>query len=275
MRALLEVAKCPCCDGSGGRYDNYGNAEQCQWCYERSVAIAAPGAPADLPECGCCGQTGECDADCDARQAAATAPVVDGTTSDKYRAELYDEVWQRARDMGCGNVTEALVELERLKAAAPAVQADEECAHEFVPFRSGCTKCGEPYAAPVVQAEQEPVAVITGESFDCADGKGWRPSVEFSVKTLPKGTQLYAAPPAHDAALVEALRNLLSDDDIRHLRRFQDICEDSDADGHDLPKEAVRRLERAGTLRACGFGRHETTLFGDAILAALAGKGGE
>lgn len=31
-------------------------------------------------------------------------------------------------------------------------------------------------------------------------------------------------------------------------------------------------------LRACGFGRHETTLFGDAILAAMAamaGKGGE
>jgi hypothetical protein len=77
------------------------------------------------------------------------------------------------------------------------------------------------------------------------------------------------------SGLVEAPRNLLSDDDIRHLRRFQEICEDSDADGHDLPKEAVRRLERAGTLRACGFGRHETTLFGDAILAALAGKGGE
>jgi len=88
--------------------------------------------------------------------------------------------------------------------------------------------------------------------------------------------QVSAAPPAQpDAALVEALRNLLSDDDIRRLRRFQEICEDSDADGHDLPKEAVRRLERAGTLRSCGFGRHETTLFGDAILAALAGKGGE
>ena len=76
IRALLEVAKCPCCDGSGGRYDNYGNAEQCQWCYERSVAISAPGAPADLPECGCCGQTGECDADCDARQAILAAAVV-------------------------------------------------------------------------------------------------------------------------------------------------------------------------------------------------------
>jgi hypothetical protein len=37
------------------------------------------------------------------------------TKSDKYRAELYDEVWQRARDMGYGNVTDALAEVERLK----------------------------------------------------------------------------------------------------------------------------------------------------------------
>lgn len=35
----------------------------------------------------------------------------DGTTSDKYRAELYDEVWQRARDMGYANVTMALDDL--------------------------------------------------------------------------------------------------------------------------------------------------------------------
>src|SRR5690606_3177697 len=83
MRALLEVAKCPCCDGSGGRYDDYGNAAQCQWCYERSVAISAPGAPADLPECGCCGQTGECDADCDARQAILAAAGVEAERGER------------------------------------------------------------------------------------------------------------------------------------------------------------------------------------------------
>lgn len=37
------------------------------------------------------------------------------TTSDQYRAELYDEVWAKARGLGYGNVTEALAELERLK----------------------------------------------------------------------------------------------------------------------------------------------------------------
>ena len=58
--------------------------------------------------------------------AAPAAPTADGTSSDKYRAELYDEVWQRARDMGYGNATDALVELERLKAAAPAVQAEQQ-----------------------------------------------------------------------------------------------------------------------------------------------------
>jgi len=41
-----------------------------------------------------------------------TAPVADGTTSDKYKAELYDEVWQMARDMGFANVTDALSRLD-------------------------------------------------------------------------------------------------------------------------------------------------------------------
>ncbi|MBB1614486.1 hypothetical protein A9978_18780 [Pseudomonas sp. UMC65] len=35
------------------------------------------------------------------------------STSDKYKAELYDEVWQLARDMGFGNVTDALMKLEK------------------------------------------------------------------------------------------------------------------------------------------------------------------
>lgn len=42
---------------------------------------------------------------------AAEQPA--GTTSDQYRAELYDEVWQEARALGFGNVTEALSALAR------------------------------------------------------------------------------------------------------------------------------------------------------------------
>lgn len=37
-----------------------------------------------------------------------------GNDSDKYRAELYDEVWQKARDMGFANVTEALARLKQV-----------------------------------------------------------------------------------------------------------------------------------------------------------------
>ncbi|WPP47730.1 hypothetical protein [Pseudomonas sp. AN-1] len=53
------------------------------------------------------------------------------TTSDKYRAELYDEVWDKARAMGFSNVTEALAELERIKAMTrhlldSVFKADEE-----------------------------------------------------------------------------------------------------------------------------------------------------
>ena len=58
--------------------------------------------------------------------AAPSAPPAAGTTSDQYRAELYDEVWQKARDMGYGNVTDALVELERIKADPPAAGVSEE-----------------------------------------------------------------------------------------------------------------------------------------------------
>jgi hypothetical protein len=33
---LLDAALCPCCDKSGAYYDNYGEVQQCQWCYEQS-----------------------------------------------------------------------------------------------------------------------------------------------------------------------------------------------------------------------------------------------
>ena len=52
---------------------------------------------------------------------AQTAPQ--GTTSDKHRAELYDEVWEKARSMGYSNVTDALVKLERMKAALQPEQS--------------------------------------------------------------------------------------------------------------------------------------------------------
>ena len=61
---------------------------------------------------------------------------------------------------------------------------------------------------------------------------------------------------------------MLNVEDKKHLRRFSECAEDSDSGGHDVPKEAMKRLERLGVVRSLGFGRHETTAFGDAMLAA-------
>ena len=303
MRALLEVAKCPCCDGSGGRYDNYGNAEQCQWCYERSVAIAAPGAPADLPECGCCGQTGECDADCDARQAAATAPTADGTTSDKYRAELYDEVWQRARDMGYGNVTDALVELERMKAAAPVVQAEPVAAgtqkkrERWIQNIDSAIKCGLPkelarnllntkkeiensihyggtkrlrdrIAELEAQIEQQPVVAVIGFY------KGEREPRLLSWNCLPNGENwLYAAPVAHpDVPRCQCCGYLVTQSEHRGCLRS--------ASPHPDASVLVEALERASKVMwsaECNLDveAQEIERVLTAYRAALAGKGGE
>lgn len=64
----------------------------------------------------------------------------------------------------------------------------------------------------------------------------------------------------------EAPQLLLSPADIAALRRFAECCEDSDSGGHDVSKEAMRRLELAGAVRSLGFRRHETTKFGDYVL---------
>jgi len=52
---------------------------------------------------------------------APETPNQCGTTSDRYRAELYDEVWEKARAMGYENVTGALIALERMKASQQAL----------------------------------------------------------------------------------------------------------------------------------------------------------
>lgn len=89
---------------------------------------------------------------------------------------------------------------------------------------------------------------------------------------------VYTAPPAPEPEpsvpdgliqnLVQtAMRGLLTDDDMANLRRFDECCQDSDADGHTVAKPKMKRLELAGVVRSCGFGRHETTAFGDWLLA--------
>lgn len=94
-----------------------------------------------------------------------------------------------------------------------------------------------------------------GPMAKTAGGREGNPDIEIQA--------LYLRPAAEQP---DSARSIMTDEDMRRLRRFHEICEDSDAGGHDLPKEAVKRLERAGALRSCGFGRHEVTLFGDYLL---------
>ena len=39
LEGLLNVAKCPCCNGDGAYYDSMGDVCQCQWCYEKNELI--------------------------------------------------------------------------------------------------------------------------------------------------------------------------------------------------------------------------------------------
>ncbi|WP_136414786.1 hypothetical protein [Herbaspirillum sp. ST 5-3] len=57
----------------------------------------------------------------------------------------------------------------------------------------------------------------------------------------------------------------ISETELDAFNRFCECCEDSDADGHDVPKEMMARLCKIGLVRSCGFGKHETTRYGDAI----------
>lgn len=67
-----------------------------------------------------------------------SAPV--SSTSDKYKAELYDEVWQLARDMGFGNVTDALMKLKK-QPAPVAVVLPERDMDDIGRFTDGWNAC--------------------------------------------------------------------------------------------------------------------------------------
>ncbi|GKS85833.1 hypothetical protein AVMA1855_16795 [Acidovorax sp. SUPP1855] len=77
-----------------------------------------------------------------------------------------------------------------------------------------------------------------------------------------KSEPLYTAPQPN-AALADGW---LNPDDLAALERFSECSEDSEADGHDVPKERMKRLAELGAVQARGFGRHETTAFGRLVL---------
>jgi hypothetical protein len=61
--------------------------------------------------------------------------------------------------------------------------------------------------------------------------------------------------------------------DMEALARFCECAEDFDSGGHDVPKEAMRRLVEIGVVRPAGPGRHMTTSFGDHVMGRDAALG--
>lgn len=60
----------------------------------------------------------------------------------------------------------------------------------------------------------------------------------------------------------------LNPEDLAALERFNECAEDSEADGHDVPKERMKRLAELGAVQARGFGLHEITAFGSFVLGS-------
>jgi len=67
-------------------------------------------------------------------------------------------------------------------------------------------------------------------------------------------------------------RSYLLPDDLAALRRFEECASDFDSGGHDVPKPAMARLREIGVVQSIGFGRHQTTAFGDYVLERIAGE---
>lgn len=67
-----------------------------------------------------------------------------------------------------------------------------------------------------------------------------------------------------------AAPSLLSADELAAFNRFCECCEDFDSGGYDVEKEMMAKLARIGAVRSTGFGRYETTAYGDSIRSARA-----
>lgn len=91
-----------------------------------------------------------------------------------------------------------------------------------------------------------------------------RPAAKVSQE---EAAQPAAQPPAQSEQDRDADPDrYLNEEDFADLFRFNECCEDSGADGHDVPKSRMKRLEELGVVRTRGFGRHELTAFGSFVI---------
>lgn len=149
---------------------------------------------------------------------------------EKFRA-VPDEMWQAIE---VANVIESLCEGVSQQPAESQGNAELSVIED----------------ADLIEAVEQRVG-MSSRGWDCID----------PIQLAQAFRQLLASP-GRDA-LKDA--EYLFEGDMKALKRFCECCEDSDADGHDVPKDAMRRLTEIGVVRSVGFGRHETTAFGDFI----------
>ncbi|WP_085065958.1 hypothetical protein [Pseudomonas piscis] len=157
------------------------------------ICSCEPVGETNVVECNCWDYTD--DFDLVARQTERPEPI--SSTSDKYKAELYDEVWQKARDMGFGNVTDALMKLDKQLRGEPVghVYTMEALvpgggvryhAELYRPLPSGTKLYAEqPAPAAVVLPERKPEPSVLTEIDDDRDAAIWNACIDEVARLNP------------------------------------------------------------------------------------------
>ena len=182
-------------------------------------------------------------------QPAVQAEENYSTTSDRYRADLYDEVWQLARDMGYGNVTMALEDLAAFRANAPAQPTQQGEAVEVVGWRR-LDRTYELTSYPSVCAIWHGVGYPVQELYTHPAA-----SVPAGCKVVPR-----ELPPFAQKV-------------ISKLQRFEECASDSDAGGVDIGRHWLDLLTQLGLLNRVqrSPGLWEISQQGEDLLASAEG----
>ena len=128
-------------------------------------------------------------------------------------------------------------------------------------------------ATPATQPAQEPAGTLHDDGYFTWKGAspyeanfaGWRR--DFYLSPVAAQTAPVAAPaqPETWKVLPSPTQPAISVVELAAFHRFCDCCEDFDSGGYDVAKDMMSRLARIGLVRSCGFGRYESTEFGDVV----------
>lgn len=222
-------------------------ANFCMMLQQRGEGIAAPAQQVECQECErlrAMLDDWESDAnllekerdEARAELSALKAQQGEGTTSDKYRAELYDEVWQLARDMGYGNVTMALNDLAAFKALKaqqvgqePAVPECVERIRTLLPrFEAGVNWTGED-AAELAEAAYDAAELLTTKPAPAQDVATPQPDAGGDITLSNEGAQILAECVGAHAYVLGALVNGRPDLAMNEAKKWVDGFMDSGA----------------------------------------------